>query len=141
MKTFRFLSLFCFVLFCNLSVEAQRGGGRHGGHPRRHNKVVVVKRSPYRPVKVVVYHPHWGPTYSFRRRWVYFPAYNLYWDNWRNHYVFWNGSIWLSQAAVPAAIVNVNLNKERSTELSENDDDDDDIYRSNDNHKNEYSKD
>lgn len=112
----------------------------HGRHPHRHphaKKVVVVKRSPYRPAKVVVFHPVWRPKYAYYRRWVFFPKYNLYWDNWRNHYVFWNGTIWLSQPTAPPVIVNVNLENEKSKELKEEDDDVDDIYKDNESHKKE----
>jgi len=81
---------------------AQKKGGRHGGPPHRahRGKVVVVKRSPFRPKKVVVYHPVWGPKHHIHRRWVFFPKYNLYWDNWRNSNMFWNGTIWLIQTSL-----------------------------------------
>jgi len=135
MRINKLTALLVFILLLNVEIPAQHGGGRHGGHGRHRNKVVVVKRSRFRPAKVVVYHP---PAYAYHRRWVYFPGYNLYWDNWRNHYVFWNGSVWLSQPTAPPVIVNVNLEKEKSSELKETDDDEDDIYKSNEAHKNEY---
>ncbi len=131
----RSLILLSFLSFSG-KLAAQKGH-RHG-HPHRHphaKKVVVVKRSPYRPAKVVVFHPVWRPKYAYYRRWVFFPKYNLYWDNWRNHYVFWNGTIWLSQPTAPAVIVNVDLDKEQSKELKEDEDDVDDIYKDNETHK------
>ncbi|MCC6370425.1 MAG: hypothetical protein IT236_05405 [Bacteroidia bacterium] len=138
MKTIRLLILAIGILFTG-SIFAQRG---HGGHGRKHHphrgKVVVVHRSPYRPHKVIVYHPHWRPAYTCNRRWVYFPRHNFYWDNWRNHYVFWNGVAWVSQSNAPATIVNINLSNEPTKELKEDDDDVDDIYKSNDQHKTEY---
>jgi hypothetical protein len=125
-----------------ISLSAQLSAQK--GHPRAHRgphphakKAVVVKRSMYRPAKVVVFHPAWRPKYAYYRRWVFFPKYNLYWDNWRNHYVFWNGTVWLSQPTPPPAIVNVNLENEKSRELKEEDDDVDDIYKDNDAHKKE----
>ena len=124
-------------LLLSFNSFAQRGKGHH---PHRHhhpNKVVVVKRSPYRPKKVVVYHPIWRPKYAYNRRWIFFPKYNLYWDNWRNHYVFWNGVIWVSQATAPPVLVNVNLENEKHQELKEADDDTDDIYKDNNQHKEE----
>jgi hypothetical protein len=132
------LSILTLVLFFNISgIQAQNRGG-HGKHrPGR----VVVKRSAYRPHKVVVYHPHWRPAYAYHRRWVFFPKYNLYWDNWRNHYVFWNGSVWVTQPAKPAVIVNVNLDQEKSSELKEDEDDTDEIYTKNEVHKSEYKAD
>ena len=136
------------ILLGTINLNAQKKGGmHHGPHktvvktgPHGH-KVVVVKRSRYRPAKVVVYHPYWGPKYNHNRRWVFFPGHNIYWDNWRNHWMFWNGAMWLSQAAQPPVIVNVNMANEKNYELKDDDDDNDDIYNNNDNHKNDYKKD
>ena len=118
---------------------AQKKG--HRAHRHRHHgprRVAVVKRSPFRPAKVVVYRPVWGPKHYIHRRWVFFPKYNIYWDNWRNHYVFWNGTIWFSQPSPPPVVVNINLENEKHYELKESDDDTDDIYQGNDSHKSEY---
>ncbi|MEO6301777.1 MAG: hypothetical protein ABIP51_01265, partial [Bacteroidia bacterium] len=66
MKTIRYITLLAF-LFIGTDFFAQKtkvrvhDGRRHGRH---HGRVVVVKRSPYRPAKVVVYHPHWRPNYA-----------------------------------------------------------------------------
>lgn len=125
---------------------SQKKGGHHGGgHPHKkvvhhgpHGAKVVVRRSPFRPAKIVVYRPVWGPKHYIHRRWVYFPKYNMYWDCWRSHYVFWNGSIWFSQPSPPPVIVNINLENEKHYELKEADDDTDDVYQGNDTHKTEY---
>ena len=126
----------------NTEIMAQKKGHRAHAHPHKHGHrggaVVVKKRSPFRPAKVVVYHPVWGPKYHIHRRWVFFPKYNIYWDNWRNHYVFWNGTIWFSQPSPPPVIVNVNLENEKHYELKEDDDDTDDIYQGNNSHKSNY---
>lgn len=139
MKTIVKFMIVLALLASSTKVVAQRG------HPHKSHyhgkKGVVVKRSSYRPVKVVVYHPHWRPKYAYNRRWVYFPKYNFYWDNWRNHYVFLNGAVWTSQATAPPIIVNVNLENEKSTELKEDDDDTDDIYKNNSTHKEEIKPD
>jgi hypothetical protein len=116
-------------------VAAQKKGHHHPHKHHRAKKAVVVKRSAYRPAKVVVFHPVWRPKHAYYRRWVFFPKYNLYWDNWRNHYVFLNGPVWVSQAAAPPIIVNVNLENEKSKELKEEEDDVDDIYKDNSAHK------
>lgn len=132
---------FIFILFIMCTgCFAQRGGRGHGGGYHEHrggyggNKI-IVKRSIYRPVNVYVYHPFWRPKYSYYRRWIFFPKYNLYWDNWRNNYVFWNGTIWLSQPTPPPVIVNVNLQNEKHQELKEDEDDVDDVYKDNAQHK------
>lgn len=136
MKNIKYITLIIF-LFISLQFFGQKGKGKGHAHHHRHGhkKVVVVKRSHYRPAKVVVYHPHWRPKYAYNRRWVYFPRYNFYWDNWRNHYVFYNGGAWVSQPTAPPVIVNVNLENEKNIELKEDDDDVDDVYQYNIKHK------
>lgn len=137
------LIILCITLL-NSNVFCQKGGHKgksrsnikHQG--RHHQNKIVVRRSHYRPNKIVVYHPYWHPNYSYNRRWVYFPKYNLYWDNWRNHYVYYNGGIWLSQPTAPAIIINVNLDKEKNYELKDSEEDDDDVYKKNETHKTEY---
>lgn len=152
MKTFKFSRLIIAVLllFSFSTINAQRGhgGGKGHGHGHPHAKVVVKKphhakkvvvvRSKYRPHNVVVFHPYWAPAKSCHRRWVFFPGHNFYWDNWRNVYFFWNGTIWVSQPKPPAVIVNINLEKEKHYELKETEDDLDDIYQLNKSHKTEY---
>ncbi len=92
-------------------------------------KVIVVRKSKFRPVKVVVFHPHWGPNKSFHRRWVYFPKYNCYWDNWRNVYFYKTTHGWVSTAQKPTIIINVNLENENHYELNEVHDDNDEVYK------------
>ncbi len=140
MKTFKYIIPLFIFLCISSDFFAQKGKGH--GHRRGHRHAkVVVKRSPYRPAKVVVYHPYWRPKYAYNRRWVFFPRYNFYWDNWRNHYVFYNGGVWVSQPTAPAVIVNVNLENEKNVELKEDEDDVDDVYQNNTKHKEEIKPD
>jgi hypothetical protein len=133
------LSLF---LFNSQNLFGQKGHGHGHGHGHKHHrpggKVVVVKRSPFRPKKVIVYHPVWGPKHAIQRRWVFFPKYNLYWDNWRSVYVSWNGTVWITKPSPPPVVVNVNLENEKHYELKESEDDTDDVYQKNDEHKSSY---
>lgn len=128
------------VMLVTLNVSAQKKAGHphHKNHKSQRHSKVVIKRSAYRPKKVVVFHPHWGSKRDIHRRWVFFPKYNLYWDNWRNHYYFYNGITWISQPTPPPVIVNVNLDNEKQYELKEDEDDIDDIYSTNNSHKSEY---
>ena len=110
-------------------VIVHKGKGNHHGQNKK--KVVVVHKSKFRPAKVVVYHPAWAPRKSFNRRWIYFPNYNCYWDNWRNVYFYKNGNVWVSSPQKPAIIINVDLENEKHYELEEITDDNDEIYSTN----------
>ncbi len=126
MKKIQIILMFVFsVLFSN-ALEAQHH--RHAAHRRAHKHHRVVKRSRYRPAVAVVYHPHWAPHRNIHRRWVYFPAHRLYWDNWRQVYYYHNGRKWMAVSTPPPHLKNVNLDNEKFEELSEDVDDDDEIY-------------
>jgi hypothetical protein len=126
--------------------HGDRGGGKGGNHRNRGGVVIqnnrhpnkVIVRSVYRPNRIIVYHPYWGMKRNFNRRWVYFPRYNFYWDNWRNCYVYRNGNVWITNTVPPPVIVNINIDNEKHYELKEHDDDEDDVYKSNDTHQTEY---
>ena len=135
MKIIKFLILFCLII--NAKCYSQRHHGKDEKNGRHHRNNIIIKKSRYRPNKIFVYHPNWYPKKSFNRRWVYFTKHNLYWDNWRNNYVFWNGQIWISQTNVPNIILNINLQNEKSIELKKDDDEDDDIYLNNQQHQTE----
>ncbi|HRG01623.1 MAG TPA: hypothetical protein PKZ75_10925 [Bacteroidia bacterium] len=154
MKHFTFIFI---VALCSLTISpnqllAQRGHGGHGGHGGGHhphvkakivgkqhpNGRVVVVKSRYRPAKLVVFHPVWGPKRAFNRRWVFFPKHNFYWDNWRQMYVYRNGTVWVVNATPPPTVVNINIDNEKHYELKETDDDVDDVYQTNNVHQTEY---
>jgi len=143
--------LFSFIILSSHAVLAQRGRGGHqgGGQPREkvkvvsgrahhHNNRVVVVRSKYRPHRMVVYHPIWAPKRAYNRRWVYFPRYNFYWDNWRQGYYYRNNDVWIFNVTPPPAVININIENEKQYELKESEDDTDDVYQLNENHKTEY---
>lgn len=146
------------LLFASMSL-AQRGDGHGGGNGRgqhkirshhsngnvrhrrhRHNRV-VIHRSVYRPRVVVVHHPLWAPNRGYNRRWVYFPRYNFYWDNWRNVYVYRNETIWITNPSLPPALININIGAERNYELNDSEDDIDDVYNTNGKHIETYPSD
>lgn len=147
------LILLLLSIFNNKSI-AQRGNPNRQNnavkvHQKNHQKrVVVVKnrnvhprmvvRSKYRPKSVIVYHPFWAPKRNYNRRWVYFPGYNFYWDNWRQMYVYRNNAMWIYNSNPPQVVVNVNLETEKHFELKEEDDDIDDVYSINNVHQTEY---
>lgn len=78
---------------------------------------VVEVREEYRPRKGRCYHPKWHPRRDFERRWVYFPRYNMYWDNYRGVYVYNSYGRWVAEPEPPRIAVNVNLAAERFVEL------------------------
>ncbi len=151
-KTIKTLVLSICILLGTNQAFSQKGHGHgkggHGGHHNKGGAKVVVKNGPhgsrikiksgYRPAKMVVYHPHWHPAHSYNRRWVYFPRYNFYWDNWRQGYYYMNGPAWVFKTSPPPVVINVNLGKEKNYELKEDEDDFDDVYKTNDKHKKEF---
>ena len=134
MKNIRLTGLILLTLLFSTTVFSQRH------HRQRAKKVVVIKHSRFRPKNIVVFRPAWHPRWSCHRRWVFFPKYNFYWDNWRNHYVFYQGTVWVSQSTPPTQISNVDLTVEKYYELNEPDDDNDDIGLTNATHKEKYKE-
>jgi hypothetical protein len=110
-------------------------------HPKHHknNHVKVIKKSKFRPVKSSVFHPHWAKNKNFNRRWVYFPKYNCYWDNWRNVYFYKEKSKWLYSSTTPAVLIQIELEKEKYYELKDTEDEIDEIYINNETHSSEYN--
>lgn len=98
-----------------------------------HHKTVVVKNK-HGKVKKVVYRPHWAPKRAYHHRWVYFPRHNFYWDNVKHVYVYRNGARWLTVATLPAIYAKVNLEKEKSVELTEVNDSTETVYDNNEQH-------
>lgn len=138
-QIFAIIMLFVSVSFAQRGHHGHGGYGGHGHYNHHHNhyprrNVVIVERprrvyrSPYRPNRVVVYPPVWNPGYTCYRRWVFFPRYNLYWDNWRGMYVYPSGNVWISNPMLPPALININIQNEQHYELQENADDIDEIY-------------
>lgn len=154
----KILLLGVFILIIgNSFVYSQQGRGAHGHanagrkhinrpakkiivHQAHHPNKVVVYKSKYRPVKIVTYRPIWRPAYTYHRRWVFFPKYNLYWDNWRQGYYYLNGAAWVYTVSPPPTVININLANEKNYELREDEDDVDDIYSTNSNHNEQYKE-
>lgn len=86
----------------------------------------------------VQYHPTWAPKISFTNRWVYFPRYNFYWDNYRNVYVYWSGKVWIAKSLAPKETESVDLSLESKVELCEENDKLDSIQIYNENHQNNF---
>lgn len=84
--------------------------------------------------KPVAYHPHWAHKRVYYHRWVYFPKHNFYWDNVKQVYVYRSGLKWVAVAILPKSYVNVNLEKEKSVELTDVDDSTETVYDKNDEH-------
>lgn len=141
-RIFIILFLVTGVVFTS---SGQHGKGRGHGHTKVHYKVgnrnhnrVVVRRSIYRPKVVVVHRPIWAKHHVYNRRWVYFPKYNMYWDNWRNQYVYRNNTVWIVNSTPPPTVININMEEEKSYELKEDNDDIDDVYNNNLSHEKDY---
>ncbi len=146
-KSIAFATL-VFLLSVVNSYSQKEKRGYHRNHIKRvhHNKVVVHRhygnygRSQYRPNRIRNFRPMWAHNRNYHRRWVYFPAYNFYWDNWRQMYVYQNNTVWYVNSTPPPTIVNVNIENEKHYELDAKEDDLDSIYKSNATHSEDYIK-
>jgi hypothetical protein len=127
----KFLGIvFLFVTIFSVSAYSQRIASDRANPA--HKTVVVKKHNRW--VKRVAYHPHWAPKRVYYHRWVYFPKHNFYWDNVKSVYVYRNGVKWVAVATLPKSYANVNLEKEKSVELTEVDDSTETVYDKNDEH-------
>lgn len=63
--------------------------------------------------------PHWAPANGYRAktRHVYFPQHNFYFDMQRGVYIYLNGGNWLTAAALPSALVKIDLKRATQIEL------------------------
>lgn len=81
------------------------------------------------------YHPRWCPHHDFERRWVYFPRYNMYWDNYREVYVYNSYGRWITNPEPPRIALNINLSSERFVELGIDLDARNDVFELNSRHR------
>jgi len=132
MKTFKNILLVALTLltFVGTTVNAQTVV-----KVKPAKKVVVVNHKKPHGAKRVVYHPHWARKKVFYHRWVYFPRYNFYWDNVRKVYVYRSGTVWVTSVKAPQVVINVDLEKEKQVELSEENDSVDEVYLKNEEHQ------
>ena len=128
-KIYFFLTFLVLISCFDVNGQGRRLG-RHGrDHDDRHYR--NYQRSQYHPYRVQHYRPNWAPTRYYQSRWVYFPRYNFYWDNWRSVYWFRNNSLWYMNVNRPPLIINVNLENERNYELDKGRDDHDSAFQNN----------
>lgn len=99
---------------------AQRGHGKHYHKHDRQPRTVVHNHNVYvynSPVKVKRKGPpRWAPAHGYKHRYVYFPEYRCYYDNFQGVYVYRNGTVWVTSVYQPRFIVNIGVT--RKVELS-----------------------
>lgn len=124
------------LLFSGMLCSTEAFADKHEKHHKHHKHHWKESRSPQcgdyypeREVRVVKvyeeraprcerhYRPKWCSHREFDRRWVYFPRYNMYWDNYRNVYVYNSRGRWVAEPEPPRVALNVNLSSERFVEL------------------------
>lgn len=125
------ITLLLIILQTNSSLAQKKGHHHHAN-----KKVVVVHKGPgkHKHFKRRVYRPIWGPSLAFHRRWVFFPRYNFYWDNYNNYYVYRSNGVWINSINPPPVIVNVNITNEKKYELDEPNDSISDVQKNNNEH-------
>ena len=127
MKTKFFIIVVLIVALSSVAAYSQRIAMDKATPP--HKTVVVKKHNRW--VKRVAYHPHWAPKRVYYHRWVYFPKHNFYWDNVKQVYVYRTGVKWVAVATLPKSYANVDLEKEKSVELTEVDGSTETVYDNN----------
>jgi hypothetical protein len=137
------LLAFCYMV-CITNMRAQHRPNNkekgniehhnHNYHRAGNNNPTYHNPSNYRPRIRVNYHPSWSHHSLYRRRWIYFPKYNFYYDNWRQMYYFQNNAQWYINVNLPTALLNINIDNENHFPLNEDEDDIDEIYRNNKHH-------
>lgn len=139
MNSFRKITVLLIIVFLLIAFNKPANSQGNRSNERHPNgKVVVVKSKNHHFRRARVYHPHWAPRVSYRHRWVYFPRYNFYWDNFRNVYVFRTGTIWVTSTNAPQEVEKVDLSSVKKVELNENNDSKNAIQNNNDEHKSVY---
>lgn len=133
MRTVKYFLLLTLV-FIALSGKTQDLPKVEGSH--RYKAKVVRKKPPVKKTKI--YHPAWGPKFTFRNRWLYFPRYNFYWDNVQNVYIIKRGNAWVVLNSKPKEVEKVDLVTERIVELNDEENKTDAIQEKNSEHKAKY---
>lgn len=112
--------------------EAAAQGKGHGHGNGHHKGYYKQDKRVYKPVKhssrTVVYHkgyrrggpPVWAPAHGYRmKQHVYFPDYYVFYDPYRNGYVYWNNSAWIFSPVVPPYMSGVDMNRARIQIISD----------------------
>lgn len=142
MSSFKKISVLLVIAFSLIAFnKSANSQGNIKNEKHLNGKVVVVKSKNHHFRKARVYHPHWAPRVSFKHRWVYFPRYNFYWDNFSNVYVYRTGTIWVTSTNPPQEVEKVDLSSVKKVELNENNDAEDSIQNNNKEHESVYKVD
>jgi len=118
--------------------EKHRGKNPHHEYYQHHqhcrSEVVAVRKGPKSSMSRH-YRPKWHPRHQFERRWVYFPRYNMYWDNYREVYVYSHYGRWVAYPEPPRIAINADLTSERFFELGVELDTRNDVFSLNARHR------
>lgn len=116
------------VAFADRHDDDREDRGRKHGKHRPHYEEYRHGKHHHKHREVVYYRPKWHPECRMERRWVYFPKYNMYWDNYNDRYAYCDRGRWVVTRRVPQVVVNVNLARERYYELEEEYDERDNVF-------------
>jgi hypothetical protein len=120
-------TVFSLFLICFLIANTtwgQKGNKHHLRHHHATGKVVLRPHSGARHRHVVVVKripPPWAPKMVLKRRWLYYPKYNFYYDCIHVKYIYLQNSVWVRANTLPPAIIQINLNNEKHIELDDDD--------------------
>lgn len=93
---------------------SQRGHnkGNHGGNNGKHFKnnshpIAYYKESNHHHKRKGP--PYWAPAHGYKHRYVFFPEYRCYYDNFSGKYIYRRGPIWVTSINLPTFMFNVSL--------------------------------
>lgn len=92
------------MILCSISLLAQKKYGKMHSHKRAYQKVNIKKNNYKGP-------PPWAPAHGYRHRYIYFPQYACYYDNYYGIYYYKTGSFWYKTSLKPSFILNISTAK------------------------------
>lgn len=66
-----------------------------------------------------VYCPYWAPDFSFVRRFIYFPRLDIYWDNFADCFIYYDGYDWRTSRYLPPMYDELDICRESMFEIEE----------------------
>ena len=112
MKSIKLIASLMSGMFLISTLAFAHGKGQGKGNKGKGNDktVVVVKEKGKGP-------PPWAPAHGYRKRHIYFPGHNCYFDNIKGLYIFMDKGKWLTSPEIPLPLMGLDLKVIKKVEL------------------------